>query len=100
MPRHSALPDEVDPFDRLLDRLADKIAIRLRLDNKDQEARPPRRAFRMSEVGELISVSEREVYVLIKQGELHAIRVGRLVLVPSSAIDEFLKRKLAEAGDN
>ena len=93
MPRYSLASDD-DLLDALLDRFADKLVLRLKSTLQPAESQPPKRAFRMKEVGEIISVSEREVYQLIKDGELGAIRVGRIVLVPSSAIDDFISQKL------
>lgn len=43
----------------------------------------------------LLSISERETERLIATSELASITVGRIRLVPLSAIDEFIKRKLA-----
>jgi len=57
---------------------------------------PQKRAFRTSEVAELLSISEREVRELVMSGELDSIRLGRIRLVPLSAVDAFLERKLAE----
>ena len=60
------------------------------------ETRTPKRAFRTPEAAQLLSLSDSEVRLLISQGELESIRVGRVRLVPASAIDRFLQRKLAE----
>jgi excisionase family DNA binding protein len=62
----------------------------------DGEARPSKRAFRTPEVAELLSISDSEVRELIARGELDSITIGRIRLVPLSAIDEFITRKLGE----
>ena len=53
-------------------------------------------AYRTPEAAELLSVSDSEVRALIAAGELDSIRVGRVRLVPASALEAFLERKLAE----
>jgi excisionase family DNA binding protein len=78
--------------------LVDQVVARLRpLLNADGEARPPKRAFRTPEVARLLSISDSEVRELVALGELESITIGRIRLVPLSAIDEFLERKLAAA---
>lgn len=44
----------------------------------------------------MLSMSDSEVRELIARGELESIHVGRIHLVPLSAIDAFLERKLRE----
>ena len=46
-----------------------------------------------SEVGPLLGISRNNVYELIRTGELRCIRVGRNILVPVTAIDDFLRGK-------
>jgi excisionase family DNA binding protein len=58
-----------------------------------------KRAYRTPEAAELLSISDSELRVLIAQGQIDSIRVGRVRLVPASAIDAFIERKLAEAHD-
>lgn len=41
-------------------------------------------------VAEHLGVSRAMVYDLIKTGELRALRIGRLIRIPASALDEFL----------
>jgi excisionase family DNA binding protein len=78
--------------------LADAVVARLRpLLVSGAESRPQRRAFRMSGVAELLSISQREVERLVSDGELASISVGRIRLIPSSAIDDWLQHKLAES---
>jgi excisionase family DNA binding protein len=79
-----------------LEPLIDEVVARLRLLLANSEARPHKRAFRTTEVAELLSISEREVRELVMSGDLDSIRLGRIRLVPLSAIDAFLERKLAE----
>jgi excisionase family DNA binding protein len=62
-----------------------------------REAPVSKRAYRVPAVAELLSLSESEVRLLVAQGSLGSIRVGRVVLVPSQAIDDFVAAKLGEA---
>jgi excisionase family DNA binding protein len=76
--------------------LVDQVVARLRpVVNGDPPA-PPKRAFRTPEVAELLSISDSEVRELVARGEIHSIKVGRVRLVPSSAIDRFIEEKLRE----
>jgi excisionase family DNA binding protein len=59
---------------------------------KDAEPRP--RAYRVAEAARELSLSERTCWELISSGELPSITVGRVRLVPSSAIDDWLLHKL------
>lgn len=45
-----------------------------------------------------IGVSRATVWKLMTSGELRSIKIGARRLVPIEAIDEFIARKLAEAG--
>ncbi|MEF2278786.1 helix-turn-helix domain-containing protein [Deinococcus sp. YIM 134068] len=42
------------------------------------------------EVAPLLGVGRNGVYDLIRTGQLRSIRVGRKILIPLSAIEEFL----------
>jgi excisionase family DNA binding protein len=76
--------------------LVDQVVARLRPLLAGAEARPSKRAFRTPEVAEMLSISDSEVRELVARGELASIHIGRIRLVPLSAIDDFLARKLAE----
>ena len=76
--------------------LNDQVVARLRLLLANSEVMPQKRAFRAVEIAELLSISEREMRELVMSGELDAIRLWRIRLVPLSAVDAFLERKLAE----
>jgi excisionase family DNA binding protein len=78
-----------------LEPLVEQVVARLR-PLLNGEAHPVKRAFRAAEVAELLSISEREVRDLAVAGEIDSIRVGRVRLFPSSAIDKFIERKLGE----
>jgi len=43
-----------------------------------------------AEVAIIIGLGKQGVYALIRSGKLRAIRVGRKILVPATAITEFL----------
>lgn len=81
-----------------LEPLAEAIVARLRPMLEAGEAKALRkRAFRTPEVAEVLSISDSEVRLLIAAGELDSIRVGRVRLVPSAAIDAYIERKLGES---
>ncbi|WP_104991709.1 helix-turn-helix domain-containing protein [Deinococcus sp. NW-56] len=42
------------------------------------------------EAGQMLGLGERSVYALIRSGQLRSIKVGRKILIPLSAIEEFL----------
>lgn len=45
---------------------------------------------KVSEVAQLLRVSERMIYNMIKRGELAHVRIGRLTRVPNGALKSFL----------
>jgi excisionase family DNA binding protein len=90
-PRALALSIDLEP-------LVDQVVARLKATGVVAgESEPPKRAFRAPEVASMLSISEGEVRELMANGELRSIRIGRIRLVPLSAIDAFLERKLAES---
>ena len=52
-----------------------------------------RRTRKPEEVAPLLGIGRNGVYALIKTGDLRSIKVGRKILVPLSAVDEFLERR-------
>lgn len=81
-----------------LEPLVDQVVARLRaLPVQNGESRLPKRAYRTPEAAEILSLSDSEVRALVAAGELDSIKVGRVRLVPASAIEAFIERKLAEA---
>jgi len=83
-----------------LEPLIERIVARLQQVASIEVPPPPKRAFRAAEVAELLSISEREVRDLVVAGEIDSIRVGRIRLIPASAIDAFITRKLAERNEH
>ena len=80
-----------------LEPLVDQVIHRLRASGAVGADSPtPKRAFRAPEVADMLSISEGEVRELMASGQLGSIAIGRIRLVPLSAIDAFLARKLAE----
>lgn len=49
-----------------------------------------RRAYRADEIAAMLGISRSEAYNLVREGHIRSIRIGRLVLVPVEALDEFL----------
>ncbi|OFS13406.1 hypothetical protein HMPREF3105_05525 [Micrococcus sp. HMSC31B01] len=50
----------------------------------------PERVLRVTEVAEHLDCNADLVYRLIHRGDLRAVRVGRLIRVPLSALNEYL----------
>lgn len=50
----------------------------------------PRTAYRVAEVAVSLGLSETEVYRLCRGGQLASRKVGRTVLIPAKAIEEFM----------
>jgi excisionase family DNA binding protein len=69
--------------------------------DRDGRRRPDveRRAYSIDEFALAFSLSRTSVKRLLKSGELRSYRVGRRRLIPSSLVDEWALRKLAEAGE-
>ena len=53
-----------------------------------------RRAYKVSEVADLLGVSRASIDKLIRTGQLRACRAGRRVLVPTAAVEEYLAASL------
>jgi excisionase family DNA binding protein len=83
-----------------LEPLIERIVARLQQVASIEVPPPPKRAFRIPEVAELLSLSVREIERLVADGDLESIKVGRTRLITPQAIDDFITHKLAEAGDN
>lgn len=49
-----------------------------------------RRTRRPEEVGQILGIGRNGIYDLIRRGELRSISVGRKILIPLEAIEEFL----------
>lgn len=49
------------------------------------------------ELGEALGVGRNTAYGLVNSGRIRSVRVGRRILVPTSAVDEFLENELSPA---
>jgi excisionase family DNA binding protein len=88
-------PDESPRLAIDLEPLVAQIVARLRPMLNGEAPVPAKRAFRIPEVAELLSLSVSEIEILVAQGEIESIKVGRARLIPASAIDRFIDGKLA-----
>jgi excisionase family DNA binding protein len=52
-----------------------------------------RLAYGVSEAAKALGISYRALYTLIKSGHLRAVRVGRRIIIPKSALEELLGEK-------
>jgi excisionase family DNA binding protein len=53
----------------------------------------------ITEAGRVIGVGRTTVYDLIRRGTLPAVHVGRRVLVPVDALEEYVARLRSDAGE-
>jgi len=49
---------------------------------------------------ELLNIGRTTGYQLLRTGEIRSIRIGRSIRIPLSALEEWLKKKLAESSDD
>ena len=61
-------------------------------------ARFGRVAYSQSETGELLGVTRQHVARAVADGRLHAVRLGRRVLIPATEISRFLNGDDAVGG--
>ncbi|MBM81274.1 MAG: hypothetical protein CMJ78_11870 [Planctomycetaceae bacterium] len=59
------------------------------------ELKHDRAAHTYDEVAKLLSVSERTVWQLVKNGQLKAFRIGRSVRISRHELDAFIQRREA-----
>ncbi|MGI8815429.1 MAG: excisionase family DNA-binding protein [Pseudonocardia sp.] len=52
--------------------------------------RPPRLLLSVETAAELLSISRTRMFALIKTGEIHSIRVGRLRRIPADSLTEYV----------
>jgi excisionase family DNA binding protein len=55
-----------------------------------------RLAYRVPEAAATLGISERSVWKLISEGEIQVVRSGKIVLVPRTVLEEFLRRGLEQ----
>ena len=55
-----------------------------------------RRTRKPEEVGKILGIGRNQVYELIRTRELRSLSVGRKLLVPLAAIDEFLAGQVGQ----
>jgi excisionase family DNA binding protein len=53
-----------------------------------------RLAYRVPEAAETLGISPWSIWKLIREGELQVVRSGKIVLVPRTVLEEFLRRGL------
>jgi excisionase family DNA binding protein len=53
-----------------------------------------RLAYRVPEAAQVLGISERSAWKLVRDGELQVVRSGKIVLVPRIALEAFLQRGL------
>jgi len=94
-----SVTDSPGPLEAFVDVLAQRVAdeVLARLDERDalQAVATPSNALRMDEAGRRLGLSEREVQRQVLKGTLRSVKVGRVRLIPLSALDEFLDAQRA-----
>jgi excisionase family DNA binding protein len=93
------MADPLNPLDAFVDVLAQRVAdeVLARLAERDalHQASPSSNALRMDEAGRRLGLSEREVQRQVLKGTLKSVKVGRVRLIPLSALDDFLQTQRA-----
>ena len=93
------MADPLNPLEAFVDVLAQRVAdeVLARLAERDalQATSSTSNALRMDEAGRRLGLSEREVQRQVLKGTLRSVKVGRVRLIPLSALDEFLERQRA-----
>lgn len=64
--------------------------------NTDKDGRMEKILLRPAEAAEAIGVSRAKVYIMIKAGELPAVRISGVLRVPAAALQKLVEEKLAE----
>jgi excisionase family DNA binding protein len=59
---------------------------------------PPRLLLTVAEAAHLLGLGRSLVYELVLKRELASIKIGRARRIPLLALEEFVKRRLAESG--
>ena len=93
------MAQESGPLEAFVDVLAERVAERVlqALTERERQVRavPTSNALRMDEAGRRLGLSEREVQRQVLKGALRSVKVGRVRLIPLSALDEFLQTQRA-----
>lgn len=56
----------------------------------------PPRFLQITDVAETLSISARQVYALIKSGELPAIKVGKAWRIEATELENYIQRAYAD----
>lgn len=60
----------------------------------------PEPVLKVSDVAAHLDMHHSGVYELVKSGELRSVRVGRLIRIPASALDDFLSGTTGTTGSD
>jgi excisionase family DNA binding protein len=61
---------------------------------------PTKRLLSLSEAAETLGVSKSQLYVLIRRGEVRAMRLGKVLRVPTEAIDQLVADGMRRPDDH
>ena len=93
------MADPLNPLEAFMDvlaqRVADEVLARLAEREALRATPPANNALRMDEAGRRLGLSEREVQRQVLKGTLRSVKVGRVRLIPLSALDDFLSAQRA-----
>ena len=57
-----------------------------------ETTKPPRPAHTVKQTLQMLPIGRSTIYKLVATGELRSVKVGKKILIPDSAIHEFVER--------
>jgi excisionase family DNA binding protein len=60
------------------------------------EYHPQRVLLTVNQTAELLSISDDQVYRLLRRGELTSFKIGRLRRIPRAAVDTWIDQQIAQ----
>ena len=92
------------PRTRSLGAIARVLAERLGADPEEiilqllEDEEPQKLAYNLKEAAEALALSAASVSNLIRSGQIRAVRIGRRVIIPRAALEEFLAKEATVTG--
>jgi excisionase family DNA binding protein len=74
---------------------SERQAIKRRHRTNRDGASPERQAIKLDETAKRLGISRNSAYAAARRGQIPTIRIGRLLLVPTAALDRMLEGNAA-----